>query len=185
MEKSLQNSWDIYPIICGLSIVGCKLLWNQTGLECKQKSSILACICLVQDRGTTWTIHCWNVLLDSGPSGHIKEGSKSRRSTWKPSVHIISPVCHLVRVFIALFIHQQVNDTVCQWHPSLSVPLDITASNGTSYGTFLEQGSVCSRWSGYSGTTLLHVALWWDVQTSVVQCKVLHWNKQGHNATIL
>lgn len=74
------------------------------------------------------------VFLNAGPSGHVKEDSKFRRSTWKPSVHIISPVCHLVRVFIALFIHQQVNDTVCQWHPSLPVPLGITTAARLALG---------------------------------------------------
>lgn len=68
------------------------------------------------------------VFLNTGLSGHVKEDSKSRRSTWKPSAHIISSVCHLVRVFIVLFIHQQVNDTVCQWHPFLSIPQGITTA---------------------------------------------------------
>lgn len=65
---------------------------------------------------------CVRWYFTAGPSGRLKEDSTSTGSTWKPSVHIISSVCHLVRVFIAQFIHPQVNDTVCQWHPSPSAP---------------------------------------------------------------
>lgn len=57
-------------------------------------------------------------VSDGGPA----EENQEKHTEGTLLARIISCARHLVKVFIALFIHQQVNDTLRHWHPSAPAP---------------------------------------------------------------